>query len=124
MNTDMINKIITFAAMKETAWERMEREEFGYERKTTFYSDLTIADVFGVDAVQDTYDRVIKEWMDNIEYITEFCLCVNHKSWEHFEDDKELSKLYSDLYYDLKYKIYEHYDGNQEAIDYFFNITD
>lgn len=120
----MINKIITFAAMKEAAWEQMELEAYGYERKTTFYSDLTIADIFGVDAVQDTYDRVVKEWIDNIEYITEFCMCVNHKSWEYFEDDKELSKLYSDLYYDLKYKIYEHYDGNQEAIDYFFNITD
>lgn len=124
MNTNMINKIITFAAMKEAAWEQMEREVHGYERKTTFYSDLTIADIFGVDAVQDTYDRVVKEWMDDIEYITEFCMCVNHKSWEHYENDKDLSKLYSDLYYDLKYKIYEHYDGNIEAIDYFFNTTD
>lgn len=122
MNT--IHQIIEFAARKEAAWEQMEKEMFGYERKTTFYSDLTIADIFGVDAVKDTYDRVVKEWMDNIEYITELCLCVNHKSWEHFEDDKDLSKLYSDLYYDLKYKIYEHYDGNQEAIDYFFNTTD
>lgn len=124
MNTNMINKILTFAAMKEEAWEQMEREVYGYERKTTFYSDLTIADIFGMDAVQDTYDRVVKEWMDNIEYITEFCMCVNHKAWEHYENDKELSKLYSDLYYDLKYKIYEHYEDNQEATEYFFNKID
>jgi hypothetical protein len=120
----MIDKIIKFAAMKEAAWEQMEREEFGYERKTTFYSDLTIADIFGADAVQDTYDRVVKEWLGEIEYITEFCICVNHKSWEHTEDDVELCKLYSKLYYDLKSKIYEHYEGNQEALDYFFDITD
>lgn len=122
MNT--IHQIIEFAARKEAAWEQMEREHFGYERKTTFYSDLTIADIFGVDAVKDTYDRVVKEWMDNIEYITEFCMCVNHKAWEHYENDKELSKLYSDLYYDLKYKIYEHYEDNQEATEYFFNKID
>lgn len=124
MYKNMINKIITFAAMKEAAWEQMEREAHGYERKTTFYSDLTIADIFGVDAVQDTYDRVVKEWMDDIEYITEFCMCVNHKSWEHAEDDVELSKLYSNLYYDLKSKVYEHYEGNKEATTYFFNKID
>lgn len=124
MYKNMINKIITFAAMKEAAWEQMEREAHGYERKTTFYSDLTIADIFGVDAVQDTYDRVVKEWIDNIEYITEFCMCVNHKAWEHAEDDVELSKLYSNLYYDLKNKVYEHYEGNQKATKYFFNTID
>lgn len=124
MNTNMINKIITFAAMKEAAWEQMEREVHGYKRKTTFYSDLTIADIFGVDAVQDTYDRVVKEWIDNIEYITEFCMCVNHKSWEHAEDDVELSQLYSNLYYDLRSKVYEHYEGNPKATKYFFNKID
>jgi hypothetical protein len=120
----MINKIIRFAAMKQAAWKQMEREEYGYERKTTFYSDLTIADIFGADAVQDTYDRVVKEWMDNIEYITEFCMCVNHKSWEHVEDDVELCKLYSNLYYDLKSKVYEHYEGNKKATQYFFQTID
>ena len=32
-------------------------EMIGYEPKTTFWSDFSIADVFGVDSVKDTYNR-------------------------------------------------------------------
>ena len=31
--------------------------ENGYEMKTTFWQDFSIADAFGEEAIQDTYDR-------------------------------------------------------------------
>ena len=37
----------------------------GYESKTTFWEDFTIADYFGKDAIQDTYNRAFKEWKSN-----------------------------------------------------------
>lgn len=55
--------IFEYAARAERAWEMQMQELSGYERKTTFYSDLSIADCFGIDAVKDTYRRVLKEWI-------------------------------------------------------------
>lgn len=120
--------IFEYAARAERAWEMQMQELSGYERKTTFYSDLSIADCFGIDAVKDTYRRVLKEWIHDIEYITEFALCLNHKSWEHasYKGDahKQLSELYAELWYEISDKIHEHYKDNEEALDYFFQVTD
>lgn len=117
--------IFTYAARCEAMFENYLREASGYERKTTFYSDLSIAEVFGQKAIKDTYRRVIKKWMDNIEYITEFVMAVNIKAWEHHDrGNLELSKLYSTLYHDSYAKVAEHFEGNEEAISYFFNTID
>ena len=117
--------ILEYAARAERAWEMQMQDLSGYKRKTTFYSDLSIAECYGVDAIKDTYNRVVKEWMGNIEYITEFAICLNHKSWEHHaRHNDNLVKLYAELWYEIKDKIYEHYDGNQDALDYFFEVTD
>lgn len=35
------------------------------EFSTTFWSDFSIADAFGVNAVKDTYKRAFKEWKDD-----------------------------------------------------------
>ena len=37
-------------------------EMIGYEPKTTFWSDFSIADMFGVEGVKDTYNRAKDEW--------------------------------------------------------------
>lgn len=120
--------VFEYAARAERAWETQMKELNGYERKTTFYSDLSIADYFGIDAVKDTYRRVLKEWMHDVEYITEFALCLNHKSWEHAslkgDEHKQLSKLYAEMWYGISDIIHEHYKDNEEALDYFFQVTD
>lgn len=108
----------------------------GYESFTTFYSDLTIAEVVeGTKGVKETHQNVMKSWLDDIKYITEYCMALNIKSWEMKEhEDKgrsingynasELGKLYADLYYKCKDEIYKHYKGNQSALAYFFQTTD
>ena len=57
-------------------------EMIGYEPKTTFWSDFSIADMFGTEGVQDTYNRAKESWQDNIEFMTEFAMVLNHKSWQ------------------------------------------
>ena len=96
-----------------------------YRRRTTFYADLSIAEYYGEANVKDTYTRVMKEWLDNIEYVTEFVLCLNWKCWEHHDRDNHgLAVLYHDLYYKAVDEVMEHYKNDQKALLYYYEITD
>ena len=99
-------------------------EMIGYEPKTTFWSDFSIADMFGVEGVKDTYNRAKDEWQDNIEYMTEFAMVLNHKSWQHNEKTQVLCGLYSDLWIEIDNFIYEHFKDNEEALSYYQTVTD
>lgn len=105
--------------------------ECGYTRKTTFYHDLSIAEYGQVywgeaNAIKDTFERVLKEWIDDVEFITEFVLSLNWKSWEHANnaDMAEICQLYANLYYKAYDKVLSHYHTNQEALDYIFSVLD
>ena len=37
-------------------------KENGTEVKTTFWEDFSIAERFGLSAIQDTFNRAFKEW--------------------------------------------------------------
>ena len=96
-----------------------------YRRRTTFYADLSIAEYYGEANVKDTYNRVMNEWLDNIEYITESVLCLNWKCWEHHDRDNHgLAVLYHDLYYKAVDEVMEHYKNDQKALLYYYEITD
>ena len=70
--------------------------------ESTFWMDFTIADHFGLDAVRDTYKRASEEWKHDYKMITELVIVLNWKCWAHYEEERtEMSKLYSDLYYEL-----------------------
>lgn len=99
--------------------------EYGYERKTTFFSDLSIAECDSEKAILDTYKRVMKEWLDDIEHITEFCICLNHKIWQHYENGNEpLARIYDRLWKECDAHIIEHYRNNEEGLSYFYRTTD
>ena len=128
--------IFTYAMSEEHMFELALMQNSGYERKTTFYADLSIAEYFGVDSVKDTFDRVMESWIDDIKYITEFALCVNWKSWEMYDryekcgdstykgHYKKLGILYSEMYYDVRDKVLDHFKGNEDALHYYFETTD
>ena len=40
-------------------------KENGYEVKTTFWEDFSIAERFGLSAIQDTFNRAFKEWKED-----------------------------------------------------------
>lgn len=94
----------------------------GYETITTFYGDFTIADCFGLDAVQDTYDRATKEWRHNYKYFTELVLVLNHKIWEHYEHNEPLARLYDKLWREADNWAHDNFKG--EAAQHYFNVTD
>lgn len=73
-------------------------EMSGYQPKTTFWSDFTIADCFGNEAIQDTFNRAFKEWKSNTEYITELTLVLNWKIYQHYKTNKDIAELYDRLW--------------------------
>lgn len=93
------------------------------EFSTTFWSDFTIADAFGIEAINDTYNRAFNEWKDNVTFLTELVIILNNKCWWHYEHHNQ---LYCDLYRKLYYKADDyaktHLKGDD--ISYYFRMTD
>lgn len=40
-------------------------EETGYKPFTTFWQDFSIADTYGLQAIQDTFNRAFDEWKED-----------------------------------------------------------
>ena len=88
---------------------------------TTFWMDFSIADNFGCDAIQDTYNRAFAEWKNNYKYLTELVACLNHKIWQLYELEGETSKksrLYDKLWKEADAWACENLKG-EEATFYF-----
>lgn len=70
-----------------------------YEFKTTFWQDFTIAELFGEDAIVDTFNRAFNEWKSDYIYLTELVIVTNWKSWEHYnKHNPTISQLYAELF--------------------------
>lgn len=94
----------------------------GYETQTTFWEDFSIADVFGANAVKDTYNRAFKGWKDNYIYLTELVMVLNWKVWQHYENNEPLARVYQELWQEADYYACNNLEG--EEAEYFFRVTD
>ena len=65
--------------------------------KTTFYEDFSMAEMFGKEAIIDTYRRCLSEWTGDVEYFTEFVVALNHKIRERHWKENKVERLYIDL---------------------------
>lgn len=115
--------IFEYAVIEERLFENWTNDN-GYERKTTFYSDLSIAEFCsGIDGIKDTFNRVCEEWKSNVEYFTEFIMSLNIKAWAwDSRHNMELTRLYSELYYQALDMGYDAFDEDGRA--YLFRMTD
>jgi hypothetical protein len=111
-----------YAASSEMWFNKNLADTSGYEPKTTFFSDLSISECFGHKAILDTYERVLKEYKDNIVYITEFVLCLNHKIWQLYEIDTETAKVYDTLWKSCVNFVYDNFSGKD--LTYYYEVTD
>lgn len=97
-------------------------ETTGYKPKTTFYMDFSIADAFGVKAIEDTYKRAMKEWKKNYEFLTELVMALKWKIWQHYDEgNMQYAKLYDKLYHEADHYACENLNG--EELSYFFRTT-
>ena len=133
--------VFQFSAVNEAIIAKVFAES-GYEKISTFFGDLSIAEWHGTNAIEDTYKRVVESWKTDVKMFTEFVMCLNHKSWQYYEYaehgiDKlpqemqtilkqmpleDYSRLYADLYYKAVDMVYKTFD--EEGQIYFFNVTD
>lgn len=94
-----------------------------YEFKTTFWSDFTIADKFGIKTIKDTYKRAFNEWKNNYEYLTELVLVLNWKIWEHYEEGRhEIARVYNEMWEKTQDYGYSHLKGDE--LTYFIKTLD
>lgn len=97
--------------------------EFGYEPKTTFWKDFSIADKFGLGAIRDTYERGMDFAKTGYVYLTEFVMVLNHKIWEHYDrHDEDKSRLYDELWRKADQYAMDTLKG--EELDYYFRTLD
>ena len=103
-------------------WKELMISEMGYKPFTTFWEDFSIADAFGAEAVQDTFDRAFNEWKTQYKYLTELTIVLNHKIWLWHEKNDELARLYDKLWRQA-----DEYACNtlqDEEIAYYYKVTD
>ena len=112
--------IIQYAMNCEAMFENTLRE-CGKERKTTFFSDLSIAECYGFDAVKETYRDVMASWGDNLDFMCEWVVALNHKIWQHYEENKELARVYDDLWRKADDYCRNHFKG-EELYEYYSYI--
>lgn len=97
-------------------------ETTGYKPKTTFYLDFSIADKFGLNAIQDTYNRAFAGWKNNREYITELAMVLNWKIWRWYQEKPDYGKLYDKLWKELDAWCMDNLKGDD--LDYYIETTD
>lgn len=96
--------------------------ENGYEVKTTFWDDFSIADRFGVKAIKDTYNRAFKEWKGNVTYVTELAMVLNHKIWQYADVDTEKMNIYDKLWRECDHWCCMNLKGDD--LTYYYDTTD
>lgn len=96
--------------------------EIGYTPQTTFWEDFSIADPFGLEAVQDTFNRAFEEWKSDHIYLTELVLVLNWKIWQHYESNEALARLYNTLWETADAYACDNLEG--EELAYFYRTTD
>lgn len=85
-----------------------------------------IAERFGTEAIQNTYDRIMKEWSGNYIYLTELVMMLNWNIWywdgmgPKYADD--YARLYNELWEQADQYAMENLEG--EELDYFLRTVD
>lgn len=96
--------------------------EYGYEPKTTFWQDFNIADLFGIKAIKETYERAFNEWKDDYIYLTELIMVLNWKIHQHYESNKNYAMLYNELWIKSDEYACTNLKGNE--LNYYIRTTD
>ena len=98
-------------------------EMCGYKPITTLYKDFSIADKFGIGAIEDTYKRAFKDCkIIGYKYMTELVMVLNWKIWEHYQDNERYAILYNDLWEKAQNWCYDNF--TEEELRYYYRTTD
>ena len=96
--------------------------EIGYRPFTTFFEDFSIADAFGLDAIEETYTRCVDCWQHEYKYMTELVMVLRWKVEEHFGENKDYANKYQELGDKADEWMREHLEGDELA--YYYRTID
>ena len=105
--------------------ERFECSYPEYQAKrpsSTFFADFSVADCYGVKAIEDTYKRAFGEWKSDVKMFTELVAVLNHKIWYWWKTNDEYSKLYDRLWKEADAFGIDNFKG--EDLTYFYYVLD
>lgn len=92
---------------------------------TTFTQDFRIAEVYGVAAIQDTYNRAFAGWKNCYKYLTEMAMTLNHRLhyWYHAAGEDDARTV---LYYTLWNRLMDWCRANLkgEELHFFESVLD
>lgn len=94
----------------------------GYETVTSFYLDFSVADRLGSAAIKDTFNNAFDKWKHDYKYLTELVMVLNWKMCEHYEKNKSIAKIYSNLWAIADGYACENLKGAE--LKYFLRTTD
>ena len=94
----------------------------GYKPLTTFWSDFSTAEQFGIEAVKGTFKRAFEEWKGDYKFLTELVMVLNHKIWQWYEKNDELARVYNALWEEADNYGCENLKGGE--LDYFYETID
>ena len=90
---------------------------------STFYADFSMADVYGEDAIKDTFKRAFNEWKGNAKMFVELVAALNHKIWFWYENGvEEYSTLYDALWKKADAYGCNHFKGDDAT--HYFQVLD
>ena len=92
---------------------------------TTFCRDFMMAEVYGVAAIRDTFNRAFAGWKHHYKYLTELAMTLNHRLHYWFNavgEDDERTKLYSELWERTDAWGYNNLKG--EELSFFLSVLD
>lgn len=92
------------------------------QMQTTFLQDFLIAEVFGADAIKDTFNRAFEEWKTNYVYLTELVMVLNWRIFAWDDENPEFAELYNELW--EKADLYAMNNLKDEELAYFLQETD
>lgn len=130
--------VFQYSAIAEHNWELNLEDMGSFRPQYTFYSDFSIADWYGEKSVRDTYNNVIKHWGSDYKALTEIIMVLNHKAWS-FDSNvdsqilgsrcnevvrKRYVEVYTELYNKADAVFHKKYKGNDDAMRYYYEVTD
>lgn len=94
----------------------------GYKPISTFYEDFSIADMFGISAVEDTYKRAMDGWKTDYKMLTELVMVLNWKIWRWYQSNEPLARKYDELWREAEEYAFNNLEG--EELLYFTRTID
>ena len=125
------NSCFQYGATSMACQEKQLADLKGCERKTTFMSDLSVAEWCSMATGDDmteffrNFADICNVWKMNEVYMSEFILCVNWKAWEHdARGNSNWAAFYSQLFYGIQSLMYDLYEGDEKRVSYMWDYLD